>query len=87
MIINVNDPESFEDRISRLIREELNGEVELHTSGCYTYGHVISPEFEGKTYEDRRNRLEEVVERLNKKERSRIGTFLAYTPREWASWS
>ena len=77
----------FEQRLKELIEKHLEaGQAELETlPDSHVCGHVIPPEFRGKSYEQRRNRLKEITEQeLDREDLLKISTLLTYTPEEWS---
>ena len=79
--------DTFEQKLKELIEKHLEaGRAELETlPDGHVCGHVISPEFHGKSYEQRRNRLKEITEQeLNREDLLKISTLLTYTPEEWS---
>ena len=79
--------DTFEQKLKQVIEASLEGaEARLETlPNGHVCGHVISPEFDGKSYEERRARLKEITERsLAEQELLKISTLLTYTPDEWS---
>ena len=70
------------DALTARLRE---GRADLETlPNGHVCGHVISPEFEGLSYQDRYRRINEILEReLNQDELIQVSTLLTYTPKEW----
>ncbi len=79
--------ETLQNRLERLLTRELkDGQTDLETlPNGHVCGHVISTEFKGKTYEQRRLRIKKLLEEnLAGEELQEISTLLTYTPEEWA---
>lgn len=79
--------EKVQAKIERLLSSVLrDGRTDLETlPNGHVCGHVISPEFEGLSYEERRLRIRQILERgLTKEELLNVSTLLTYTPQEWA---
>ena len=78
---------TFEETVKKVIEGNLQaGEAHLETlPNGHVCGHIISREFTDKTYEERRLRLKEILEKgLNQNEILNISTLLTYTPEEWS---
>ena len=78
---------ALQKRLEEVLTKELkNGRAELETlPNGRICGHVISSEFRGKTYENRRLRLRRVLEKhLKPHELERISLLLTYTPKEYS---
>ena len=79
--------DTFEQKLKKLLETNLKeGQADLETlPNGHVCGHVISPEFDGKSYEERRARLKEITEReLNEQDLLKISALLTYTPEEWS---
>jgi len=82
--------EALHEKLMRIIAEDLRGKAELETlpNGRVT-GDVISPQFEGKDYADRRALIRDAITRrvdsgyLTPDEAVNVDTLLTYTPDEW----
>jgi hypothetical protein len=79
--------EQMQAKIERLLSGALrDGRTDLETlPNGHVCGHVISPEFEGLTYEERRLRIRQILEKgLTQDEWPKVSLLLTYTPQEWA---
>jgi acid stress-induced BolA-like protein IbaG/YrbA len=64
--------------------EQSMVELETFPTGSVS-GHVVSPEFRGLDYEERRARIRAVLEQtLTPEELMKVSTLLTYTPEEWS---
>lgn len=85
-------PASLENRLKTILERELDdGWADLETlSNGHVCGHVVSTEFAGCDYEDRRKRIRTVLNHalqggeLNSPEMLQVSTLLTYTPEEWS---
>ncbi len=82
---------SLEERLRGILIEGLGGEADLETlPNGHVCGHVISPQFEGLDYENRRKKIRELLDAkqeagdLSKEDRLNVSTLLTYTPAEWS---
>lgn len=84
--------QDVKDRIARVIRDGIDGcetFLETEPSGRIT-GHVVATEFEGVTYEARRNKIRSVIDQavaaseLSADDAGKVSTLLTYTPEEWS---
>lgn len=82
---------TLQEKLERIIHSglvEARAELEVLPNGDVC-GHVISTEFDGKMYEDRRKRLSRLWEKgvrdgeLSSDDVAKISTLLTYTPAEW----
>ncbi len=82
----------LQDKLEKLILEGLRdsmADLETLPNG-HVSGHVISPSFEGKDYEQRRLCIRQVLDRavhegvLSTIELQKVSTLLTYTPAEWS---
>ncbi len=79
---------ALQQQIERILTSELkNCVTDLETLfNGHVCGHVVSPEFRRKSYEQRRNRIMKVLDaQLSKDQMLKIGTLLSYTPEEWSA--
>lgn len=79
--------ETLQGKLNAILTSELDsGETDLETlPNGHVCGHVISREFHGKTYEQRRRRIKEIMEtNLKPEELVSVSTLLTYTPEEWS---
>lgn len=79
------------EKLKAVVEEMLDGEADLETlPNGHVCGHVISPHFRDKDYEDRRALIKQAIEegrqagRLDATDVQRISTLLTYTPEEWS---
>jgi hypothetical protein len=73
-------------KLRRVLREKFPSpdEIKLH-NGETVYGVVISPQFDGKDFEDRYDMIwDHVNERMTRDERKQITVLFALTPEEQA---
>lgn len=80
---------SLQERLASVIEMALReGRADLETlPNGHVCGHVISPEFLDKTFEERRQYLRTIIEasdKLDDSDREKISTLLTYTPDEWS---
>lgn len=83
----------LERKLREIFRDKLaQGKADLETlPNGHVCGHVISSEFKNRDYEERRQRIDKVLDQcvkhklLTAGERSRISTLLTYTPAEWSA--
>jgi len=83
---------SLQTKLDSLLTGALkNARTDLETlSNGHVSGHVISSEFDGLDYEERSQRIDEIVDqavennRLSREEALSISTLLTYTPAEWS---
>jgi hypothetical protein len=77
---------ALEAKLKSCIEQGLQGglaELETLPNG-HVSGFVVSDEFDGMNYEQRRKRLRQLFnESLNADERKNIGVLLTYSPAEW----
>ena len=79
--------ETLQGKLEALLTRELqDGETDLETlPNGHVCGHVISPEFQGKSYEERRRRIKEIIDpNLDRSELASVSTLLTYTLEEWS---
>ena len=79
--------ETLQKKIERILISSLKGcQTDLETlPNGHVCSDVISPEFDGMSYENRYRRLRRILdENLPEEERGDIGTLLTYTPQEWS---
>ena len=79
--------ETLLHKLQRLITHNLRqGQADLELmQGGLIVGHVISPEFSGRTFASRRNIIKKkVIDQLKPTEQKRVSTLLTYTPAEWS---
>jgi acid stress-induced BolA-like protein IbaG/YrbA len=78
--------ESVKDKLRRVIVENLreaSADLETLPNGRIV-GHIISSDFDGLSYAERRERLWRVIdEEMNREEVEQLSTLLTYTPEEW----
>ncbi len=82
----------LQEKLAKLLPDRLrNGQADLETlPNGHVSGHVISSEFEGKDYEQRRRRIREILDaaveegRLSHADLLKVSTLLTYTPAEWS---
>lgn len=83
---------TIQEKLTEILRKQLaNGNADLETlANGHVCGHVVSSEFVGRDYEDRRMRIREVIDEcvtagdLTRDEVVQISTLFAYTPDEWS---
>jgi hypothetical protein len=82
--------DTLADKLTRIIQSELEGTVDLETlPNGHVCGHVVSPRFEDKDYQDRRLLIRDALLKhvqqgdLTDDEHGRVSTLLTYTPDEW----
>ena len=77
---------SLEEKLSQALTRRLrDGQVDLERlPNGRVVGHVVSSEFDGLSYDDRRKRLWQIIdEELTAEEARQVSTLLTYTPEEW----
>lgn len=82
---------TLEAKLTKIIRSKLaDGDADLETdSDGFVGGHVISSEFDGKEYAERRQRVRQVFNdsvregHLTEAELKKVSLLLTYTPEEW----
>ena len=79
--------DTLQSKLEGLLKTGLeDGQTDLETlPNGHVCGHVISKEFEGASYEERRQRIREILEeKLDPAELASVSTLLTYTPEEWS---
>lgn len=84
--------QTIQQKLTVIVRNRLaNGDADLETlPNGHVCGHVVSSEFDGRDYEDRRERIRAVIDEcvkdgdLTQSEAAQISTLLTYTPDEWS---
>ncbi len=77
---------TLEEKLRRIIADDLQGRAELETLPNGHVCGVVSPLFEGKDYYNRRVLIREALRKhkeLSDEEQLRVSTLLTYTPSEW----
>ena len=83
---------TLQEKLENIIEQELkDGKADLETlENGHVCGHVISSEFEGQDYEQRRMRIREILDDsvqhdvVAADELTQVSTLLTYTPAEWS---
>lgn len=79
--------DALQSKLEELLKTGLeNGQADLETlPNGHVCGHVISKEFKGVSYDERRQRIREILDKkLNPAEIANVSTLLTYTPEEWS---
>lgn len=82
---------SLQEKLEAIFQKHLeDGNAELETlPNGHVCGHVITPEFDSKSYEERRARVRIILEKsveegnITDQERLNVSTLLTYTPDEY----
>ena len=79
--------ETLQGKLESILSRNLaDGRTELETlPNGHVCGDVISSDFAGKSYEERRKHIRNILDgALSRDEVAQVSTLLTFTPQEWA---